>query len=189
MNAELTTPAQEDAREKYVARQLLRNLSTEGRLLPEPPGKFENFILFSENFRPANVIINANMEIVGVINWEFAYAAPAQFSYDPPWWLLLQKPEYWKGGYRNWIEAYEPRLQTFLRVLEAEEHKMAAINNAFTSATSSGKVEPPLSQRMQETRSKKSLVLQDAIRKSWAFDFLWWKYLDESYFGPNETPD
>jgi hypothetical protein len=28
-----------------------------------------------------------------------------------------------------------------------------------------------------------------AARKSWAFDFIWWKFLDESYFGPNDHQD
>lgn len=31
--------------------------------------------------------------------------------------------------------------------------------------------------------------LNYAARKSWAFDFIWWKFLDESYFGPNENQD
>lgn len=28
-----------------------------------------------------------------------------------------------------------------------------------------------------------------AARKSWAFDFIWWKFLDESDFGSNENQD
>ncbi|KAH7176323.1 phosphotransferase family protein [Dactylonectria macrodidyma] len=184
----------EDAREKYVARQLLRNLSTEGRLVPEPPKpsepsrRREDFILFSEDFRPANVLINVNLEIVGVVDWEFAFAAPARLSYAPPWWLLLKKPEYWIGGYREWVVAYEPRFQTFLRALVAEERRMAATRSAFTPYTN-GKAEPPLSQRMVETWTKRDWVLTYAMRKSWSFDFLWWKYLDEYFYGPNATQD
>jgi hypothetical protein len=58
---------------------------------------------------------------VGVIDWEFAYTAPAQFNFDPPWWLLLEDPEYWLGGDKPWMKAYEPRLQTFLRVMEMQQ--------------------------------------------------------------------
>lgn len=32
-------------------------------------------------------------------------------------------------------------------------------------------------------------MLNYAARKSWAFDFVWWKFLDESSFGPNENQD
>ena len=28
-----------------------------------------------------------------------------------------------------------------------------------------------------------------AARDSWAFDFVWWKFLDEQYFGENEDQD
>ncbi|PNY28462.1 Uncharacterized protein TCAP_01618 [Tolypocladium capitatum] len=183
----------EDALDKYVARQLSRNLATEGRLVPALSESDGEFRLFSEDFRPSNVLLDEDQRVVGVIDWEFAYAAPAQFSFDPPWWLLIHDPEYWTGGYSEWLKAYEPRLQTFLRVLEAEERKMAATDLAeklnAISLTGSGKTEPPLSQRMRESWEKRTWMLNYAARKSWAFDFLWWRFLDESFFGPNEKQD
>lgn len=120
---------EDDARDKYVARQLFRNLAAERRLAPEPEPD-GGFRLFCEDFRPANILLDQDLRVVGVIDWEFAYAAPSRFSSDPPWWLLLEEPDYWTGGYRAWMEAYEPRLWTFLRVLEAEEKKMAAVDVA-----------------------------------------------------------
>lgn len=184
---------EDDARDKYVARQLFRNLAAERRLVPELSKTDGEFRLFSEDFRPANVLLNEDLRVVGVIDWEFAYAAPAQCSFDPPWWLLLEEPEYWTGGYREWIKAYEPRLQTFLRVLEVEENKLAVMNLAEKvndmSLTGSAKSELPLSQLMRESWEKQTWLLNYAVRKSWAFDFIWWKFLDESYFGPNENQD
>ncbi|KAF7538019.1 hypothetical protein G7Z17_g12714 [Cylindrodendrum hubeiense] len=183
----------EDARDKYVARQLYRNLVTKRRFDLELSKSDGEFRLFSEDFKPANVLINKDLRVVGVIDWEFAYAAPAQCSFDPPWWLLLQEPESWRGGYREWMKAYEPRLHTFLRVLEAEENKMAAMNLAEKvngmSLTDGGKTELPLSQCMRESWEKRTWMLNYAARKSWSFDFIWWKFLDESYFGPNEKQD
>jgi hypothetical protein len=38
------------------------------------------------------------MHIAGVVDWEFTYAAPVEFSYAPAWWLLIEKPEYWSKG-------------------------------------------------------------------------------------------
>ncbi|KAI1502721.1 phosphotransferase family protein [Biscogniauxia marginata] len=184
---------EDDARDKYTARQLFRNLAAEKRLMPNPSNLDDGFRLFSEDFRPANVLLDKDLRVVGVIDWEFAYAAPAQFSFDPFWWLLLEDPESWAGGYRTWMEAYEPRLQTFLRVLEAEEEKVAAANLAEKvsrlSLTGSGKAEPLLSQRMRESWEKRTWMINYAARKSWAFDFIWWRFLDENYFGPNENQD
>jgi len=91
------------------------------------------------------------------------------------------------------MEAYEPRFTTFLRVLEAEEKEMAATDivekASASSLASGGKAERPLSQRMRESWEKQTRMLNYAARKSWAFDFIWWKFLDKKYFGPNENQD
>jgi hypothetical protein len=36
--------------------------------------------------------MDENLKLAGVVDWEFTYAAPAEFSYAPPWWLLIEKP-------------------------------------------------------------------------------------------------
>ncbi|TWU72580.1 hypothetical protein ED733_002516 [Metarhizium rileyi] len=56
--------------------------------------------------------------IVGVIDWEFSYAAPNEFTFAPPWRLLLEQPEYWTEGLDNWIERYESCLPIFLEAME-----------------------------------------------------------------------
>lgn len=93
-----------DACEKYVVRQLFRKLAAGKRLASEPP---EDFILFSEDLRPANVLLDEDLRVVGVINWEFTHAAPTQFSFNPPWWLLLEDLEGWDNSYLYWLETYE----------------------------------------------------------------------------------
>ncbi|KJK64101.1 hypothetical protein P875_00138548 [Aspergillus parasiticus SU-1] len=67
------------------------------------------------------VLVNKNLQIVGVINWEFTYAAPVEYSHALPWWLLLEQPEYWPDGIDAWATAFETRLQTFLKVLTERE--------------------------------------------------------------------
>jgi hypothetical protein len=54
------------------------------------------------------------MQIVGVVDWVFTYAAPAEFSYASPWWLLIEKPEYWSKGIEDWTTVFYSRLKTFL---------------------------------------------------------------------------
>jgi hypothetical protein len=175
---------EEDARDKYVARQLFRRLAAEGRLSHgmghhkyKPDGTFR---LWCEDLRPSNVLVDKDDRVVGVIDWEFTYAAPSQFTFDPPWWLLLTEPEWWEdGAYPEWMEAYEPRLQTFLRILDEEESKLPERERQ-------GRSYVPLAQRMRESWETKSWMVNFAARKTWCFDALFWRYLDPVYFGHNE---
>jgi len=48
------------------------------------------------------------------MDWEFTCTAPAEFIHAPPWWLLLEKPEYWTKGLGDWCIQYERRLEIFL---------------------------------------------------------------------------
>ncbi|KAI0472601.1 hypothetical protein GGR56DRAFT_651102 [Xylariaceae sp. FL0804] len=185
---------EEDARDKYVARQLFRRLAAEGRLVSELETKQQDrqnvkeaaFRMFSEDLRPTNVLIDKDLRVVGVIDWEFAYIAPSQFSFDPPWWLLLKAPDEWyEGGYPSWMETYEPRLETFLRLLEEEEKKMQA-DSGSTNGDQEG---VRLSQQMRKRWESRAWMINYAARNSWAFDFLYWKFLDAEFFGHNENGD
>ncbi|KAF5137917.1 Altered inheritance of mitochondria protein 9, mitochondrial [Metarhizium anisopliae] len=181
---------EDDVRDKFVARQLFRRLASSGLLAlgfdPEQQSYREAmFRLYSEDLRPSNVLIDQDLRVVGVIDWEFAYAAPAQFSFDPPWWLLLKSPEYWPGGYDSWMEAYEPRLNTFLSVLEGEEKK----KKMQSSSSHTRDTGMPLSQLMRKSWESKTWMINYAARNSWAFDFIFWRYLDCAYFGQNEGGD
>ncbi|KAH7308663.1 phosphotransferase family protein [Stachybotrys elegans] len=185
---------EDDARDKYVARLLYRQLAIRGQLFDETKEFDGQFRLFSEDLRPTNVLLDKDLKVVGVIDWEFAHVAPAQFAFDPPWWLLLLEPEDWEDGYDGWMKAYEPRLETFLRVLRAEEDKMAAEQGLDASlkglTLQQGKpTEKLLSERMRESWATRRWMVNYAARKSWSFDFVWWRFLDQRYFGPNEVED
>lgn len=200
----------DDARDKYIARQLFRRLAHEGRLSPPPPSTdatdpSSEFRLFSEDLRPSNVL--ADDRIVSVIDWEFAYVAPAQFSRDPPWWLLLKTGDYWPGGHEAFVEAYGVRMETFLRVLEVEEGKMREADEAKKREGGETKTDDedvvngiaslslsttPLSQQMRQSYTSNTWLTSLATRDSWTFDFLFWRYLDEQFFGDekeNEEQD
>ena len=107
-----------DCRRKYIARQLFCRLSKVRRLTASTSNNDTGpFKLWCDDLRPSNVLLNVDLQIVGVIDWEFTYASLAEFSFAPPWWLLLEQPEYWPDGIEVWTEVYEHRLQTFLKVL------------------------------------------------------------------------
>ncbi|ROV98280.1 hypothetical protein VSDG_04426 [Cytospora chrysosperma] len=193
-----------DARDKYVARQLFRRLAASGRLTgdsisPPPAGRgAERFKLWCDDMRPASVLLDENEEVVGVIDWEMSYFAPASYTYDPPWWLCLAKPEYWKPGVEHFFEGFERCLGVFLRALEMEEAALEGARAAGPGLESrmramdlngqSGTPEPPLpllSARMRRNWESGMFFVNYAARKAWAFDPIYWKYIDPKYFGEN----
>jgi hypothetical protein len=141
------------------------------------PSNSDSFRLYGDDLRPGNILINDANEVVSVIDWEFTYTAPTQFVLDPPWWLLLDTPEMWDAGIDDWVENYELRLETWL----------SAMNEAEESAGSECQsTEFPLSAYMRESWETGRFWLTYAGRKSWAFDTVYWKYLDERFFGKRE---
>ncbi|KAI1363038.1 phosphotransferase family protein [Xylaria arbuscula] len=188
---------EDDARDKYVARQLFRQLASSGQLTSEDELNREGkdsagFLIYSSDLRPSNILIDKDLRIVGIIDWEFAYVAPAQFAFDPPWWLLLRLPECFDGKYKAWMKAYEPRLETFLRLLEIEEEKMQAsseLAGSFKHLALSASKTPTLSKMMRQRWESKAWMINYAAKSSWEFDALFWRYLDPKYFGPNEVAD
>jgi aminoglycoside phosphotransferase (APT) family kinase protein len=109
---------EQECRNKYVARQLFRRLAKDGKLskfgfkednwsaqsksrsmkLSPMPSNCESFRLYCDDFRPSNILLSDSDAITAIIDWEFTYAAPSQFSLDPPWWLLLDTPDQWEAG-------------------------------------------------------------------------------------------
>ena len=181
--------SEDDCRTKYVARQLFWKLAKHGRLstfgfieddwsvsskhspatLPAPDSS-GSFRLWSDDFRPANILVDEDDRVLGAIDWEFAYASPTQFVLDSPWWLLLNEPETWDNGIEDWANVYDRRLKTWLSAMKQAEKDMNP--DSFL-----------LSEYMRESWETGRFWLNYAARKSWAFDTVYWKYLDERFFG------
>ncbi|KAK1977617.1 phosphotransferase [Colletotrichum cereale] len=186
---------EDDCRNKYVARQLFQKLARQGRLStygfkdddwssysktqssnvsPAPP-RTGSFRLWGDDLRPGNILLNASDDIVAVIDWEFTYVGPTKFILDPPWWLLLEVPEMWSSGIDRWEEVYGLRLKTWLSAMKQAEEAMG-----------SGRMPFDLSTYMRESWETGRFWLNYAVRKSWAFYTIVWKYLDERFFGDRE---
>lgn len=96
------------------------------RITPPPRrAKKEIFSLCVEDLRPHNILVDADLNIVGVIDWEWAYFAPRTFVHDPPWWLLLQRYGSWNGSLLDFRDKYAKALDVFLDALRAEEELVA----------------------------------------------------------------
>jgi len=166
----------EDCRRKYIGRHLFKKLASEKRL-QNPEFKDGPFRLWCDDFRPGNILVDKDCRIVSVIDWEFSYAAPAEYVYDPPWWFLLEAPEYWYRGFGDWSRLYQARLDTFIRVLQSREK--SAIDRGTL------KEQNLLSTRMQESWESGQFWIDYAARRSWAFDAIFWTYIDPKFFGGN----
>lgn len=109
-----------DARDRYVSRHLFAQLID--KHCTDDRGPFK---LFCDDFRPQNILVDPNtLRIKAVLDLEFTNAMPSQFASEPPWWLVLAGPDNYVIRGRSiaeFIEAYEPRLDQFLEVMERVE--------------------------------------------------------------------
>lgn len=145
-------------------------------LSPAPSGS-DCFPLWGDDFRAGNILLTGSDEIAALIDWEYAYVGPMQFILDPPWWLLLETAEMWSSGIDEWREIYDMRLKTWLYAMKKAEAEMTEPNP----------LPAPLSTYMRESWETGRFFLSYGARKSWAFDTMYWKFLDERFFGDRES--
>lgn len=159
----------EDARERFIARHRFAELI--GKYTVDDEGPFK---LFCDDLQPSNILIDPEtLRITGVLDLEFTNAMPAQFTYDPPWWLLLLGPEMWLEHYskKEFLGRYVPRMEQFLRAMERVEAKTASANGRLE--------EPRLSSRMHDSWKTKRFWFNLAARKSLDVDSIYWEVLHE----------
>ncbi|KAL1877901.1 hypothetical protein Daus18300_002254 [Diaporthe australafricana] len=192
----------DDCRNKYVARQIVRRLATEGKLsifgfeedtwseqskkmkadnksgrklCPAPAGSGQAaFPLWCDDFQTGNILVDDGDNVTGVIDWEFTYAAPAQFCLDPPWWLLIEMPEVWILGLENFSARFSKILPTWLEAVEEVEKGVDLESHHLRQ---------PWSVYMRQSWETGRFWLNYAMRRGWAFDSIYWKFLDERFFG------
>ena len=164
--------SEEDCRKKFTARCLFLNITN--KLCAEHPQ--EPFRLYCDDFRPSNVLIDLDASrISGVIDWEFTYAAPAEFTYVAPWWLLLQSPEDWEADLSQFLVRYLPRFNAFLEVLSRHEKEL--IEQQLLSESQR------LSPRMEHSMETGLFWVCLAARYSSMFDEIYWTFIDHRYYG------
>lgn len=107
-----------DAERRFIARHRFKQLIPRYCLNDAP------FKPFCDDLQPSNMLIDEEThQITAVLGLEFTNIVPAQFTFDPPWWLLLLGPDMWLE-HRTMAEfstLYKPRLEQFLRGLEQVE--------------------------------------------------------------------
>lgn len=202
-----------DGRESYVARQLFRRLAREGRLAQDEDDKDDTttaqqnevFTLWCDDMRPTSMLLNDNNDLVGVIDWEMSYFAPESFHNDPPWWLIIDRPEFFKKGLSSWAKEYERHLPLFLKAMEMEEAELKqarekskdghgalhsrlhllAIDEAHAGKT--GHPSTPMSKLMQRNWENGRFFVDYCARRNYGFDAIYWKFVDKKFFGKNKN--
>lgn len=172
-----------DARLKYTTRHLFKSIIPFFTSMSENNGPFK---LFCEDFGPGNVLVDPEtLEITSVIDWEFCYAAPAQFLASPPRWLLLKYVDHWvlDEGLDSFLSAYMPKFELFLQTLEAHEaaEKNYASESVHPISTSSHQ---KLSTRMRESLESRQAWFNIAILEPFSIDSIYWDVLDNYVYGP-----
>jgi hypothetical protein len=157
----------EVAQKRFIARHRFAQLIS--KYYPEDYGLS---IPFCDDMRPSNMLIDPEtLRITAILDFEFTNAMPAEFTYDPPWWLLLSGPEMWleRCAMEEFLTLYEPRMEQFLQALEQVEIEMAS------EVKQPGG--PSLSTRMRDSWRTGRFWFDYAARKSFDVDIIYWAAL------------
>ena len=109
----------DDAKRRFIARHRFKELIS--RYCIDDVGPFK---LYCDDMQPSNMLADPEtLRITALLDFEFTNAMPAQFTYDPPWWLLLLGPDMWleRHSMEKFLVRYVPRMEQFLRALERVE--------------------------------------------------------------------
>lgn len=134
------------------------------------------FPLYCDDLRPTNVIVDSDLNIRGVIDWEYSYAAPAELTYCSPWWLLLTHSDDWTDGdLRDFLEKYLPRHQLFIRALRDEENEVIRRGDLSEDQR--------LSDGMAQSLGNGHFWFCHAATSSYGFHDIYWKFIDPFHYG------
>jgi hypothetical protein len=164
-----------DVRRRFIARHRFKQLIPEYSIDDTGP-----FKVFCDDMQPANMLIDPNtLQITAVLDFGFTNSMPAQFTYDPPWWLLLQGPDVWldRNNIDEFLARYVPRMEQFLRALERVEEKSAAGGNERLTN------EPRLSARMRDSWKTRRFWFNYAARTCLDMDDIYWHTLHDQVDG------
>lgn len=158
----------EDAQKRFIARYRFKQLIPQYCI--EDAGPFKPFC---DDLQPSNMLVDPKtLQITAVLDFEFTNTMPAQFAYDPPWWLLLLGPDMWleRRTMEDFVTRYQPRMEQFLRALERVE----AMSESKGKKVGNG---PRLSARMRDSWTTGRFWFDYGIRKSFDVDAVYWAAL------------
>ncbi|KAI9704074.1 MAG: hypothetical protein M1836_006935 [Candelina mexicana] len=169
----------EDAQKRFIARHRFKQLIPQ--YCVEDAGPFKPFC---DDMQPSNMLADPKtLRITALLDFEFTNTMPAQFAYDPPWWLLLLGPDMWleHRTMEEFLARYEPKLEQFLRALERVEAKSESRGKQAGG--------PHLSTRMRDSWRTGRFWFDYGIRKSFDVDAVYWAALHEGSVSVDSLDD
>ncbi|OAL34131.1 hypothetical protein AYO20_06586 [Fonsecaea nubica] len=160
-----------DCRKKYVARCLFLKIA---KSFPNVHDRGP-FRLICDGLCPSNVIVDEKLNLRRVIGWEFTYAAPADFTYCSPWWLLLAHPDDWEGSLDDFMTQYLRRHAAFLQALKEAEDQGIRCGAPSESQRLSGE--------MARSLQNGTFWFCLAATSSFAFEDIYWRFIDSGFYG------
>ena len=156
----------EEAKKKYKTRFMFEQLIQDFCIEDTGP-----FMPFRDEFKASDILVDPEtLKVKAILDWEFTNAMPAQFSYDPPRWLVSPQPEVWleTRSLGEFKAEYEPKMDRFVRILERVEARTpgAIVPN-----------EQPLSAKMRESWESSRFWFNVGIRNGFAIDAVYWEAL------------
>ena len=161
-----------DCRRKFVARCLFRRIAQNFSNATDNHGPFP---LYCDDLRPSNVLVDQDLNVRSVIDWEYCYAAPVKLTYSSPWWLLLNHPDDWEEDLDGVLDDFLPRHDLFLRVLQEPEDERIRSGCLTLSQR--------LSPRMAESLRNGQFWFCRTVTSSFGFDDIYWRFIDRIYHG------
>lgn len=163
----------EDAERRFIARHRFKQLIP--KYCIEDGGPFRPFC---DDMQPSNMLADPEtLQISAVLDFEFTNAMPAQFAYDPLWWLLLLGPDMWLERYtmKEFLFRYEPIMEQSLKAVERVESRLAEPGAKNPTGLR-------LSNRMRECWRTGRFWFDYGIRKSFDIDAIYWAALHDEKF-------
>ncbi|RDL32425.1 uncharacterized protein BP5553_08881 [Venustampulla echinocandica] len=92
------------------------------------------FVLVHGDFEPFNLIVNENMDIISVLDWEWSRVVPLQF-FKPPLWLKIPDTTKlaWDFVYNDYLKSFD-RFLEILRTREREKYGNELLSDEWAKA-------------------------------------------------------
>ena len=143
---------EEDAKEKYVRLQLFKELLPTFNV---PEFNDGPFTLMHSDLHQSNILVDENLRITAILDWEWACVLPIQISGLPPICLSLKRPaEVGPDEYSEWLRS----VKSWIKIYERKESQLA--------------IDIPIAGLMKESLRDRKFWFAHAIMDPYWFEYI-----------------
>ncbi|EAS34713.3 uncharacterized protein CIMG_00067 [Coccidioides immitis RS] len=139
----------------------------------DPKDNHGPFILMHGDLRPPNIFVDADLNIISVIDWEWSHTVPPQMFVPPSWITGQELPAATKKPYDFAFTVY---ISQFQRAAKEREDKHYNPDNKL-------KFILPLVKLWSKHLMSDTVFIAYALLKSCYFGNVYWNLLDDMYYG------